>query len=192
MQARYYDPVIGRFYSNDPVGFTGDITTFNRYSYVGNNPYAYTDPDGESRKRNQMRGAAVGYAVASAAEAFFDEGTPAHNKAVQMKKIYAKLMSGKTGKVHNNTKGDQPAEQYALKDRDTGDVKKYGETTQGEDKFGVGNQQRYSKKELKQNNVDYVKEASGTKKEMHELQTQKIKQHTKEHGERPPLNKTDS
>ncbi|WP_250884057.1 RHS repeat-associated core domain-containing protein [Glaciecola sp. XM2] len=22
MQARYYDPVIGRFYSNDPVGFT--------------------------------------------------------------------------------------------------------------------------------------------------------------------------
>jgi RHS repeat-associated protein len=23
MQQRYYDPVIGRFYSNDPVGFTG-------------------------------------------------------------------------------------------------------------------------------------------------------------------------
>ncbi|OCQ18327.1 hypothetical protein A7985_24265 [Pseudoalteromonas luteoviolacea] len=50
MQARYYDPVIGRFYSNDPVGFTGDITTFNRYSYVGNNPYKYTDPTGESRE----------------------------------------------------------------------------------------------------------------------------------------------
>jgi len=49
MQARYYDPVIGRFYSNDPVGFTGDITTFNRYSYVGNNPYTYTDPNGKTR-----------------------------------------------------------------------------------------------------------------------------------------------
>tara|TARA_R110001583_G_C5639919_1_gene407790 strand:- start:1846 stop:2454 length:609 start_codon:yes stop_codon:yes gene_type:complete len=49
MQARYYDPVIGRFYSNDPVGFTGDITSFNRYSYVGNNPYKYTDPDGQNR-----------------------------------------------------------------------------------------------------------------------------------------------
>ena len=49
MQARYYDPVIGRFYSNDPVGFTGDITTFNRYSYVGNNPYKYTDPNGQNR-----------------------------------------------------------------------------------------------------------------------------------------------
>ena len=50
MQARYYDPVIGRFYSNDPVGFAGDITSFNRYSYVGNNPYKYTDPDGQVRK----------------------------------------------------------------------------------------------------------------------------------------------
>ena len=49
MQARYYDPVIGRFYSNDPIGFTGDVTTFNRYSYVGNNPYKYTDPTGKSR-----------------------------------------------------------------------------------------------------------------------------------------------
>ncbi|NRA60656.1 MAG: RHS repeat-associated core domain-containing protein [Psychrobium sp.] len=49
MDARYYDPVIGRFYSNDPVGFTGDITTFNRYSYVGNNPYKYTDPTGKNR-----------------------------------------------------------------------------------------------------------------------------------------------
>ena len=47
MQARYYDPVIGRFYSNDPVGYT-NIHTFNRYSYANNNPYRYTDPNGES------------------------------------------------------------------------------------------------------------------------------------------------
>ena len=46
MQARYYDPVIGRFYSNDPVGFTGEVDTFNRYSYVANNPYKYVDPSG--------------------------------------------------------------------------------------------------------------------------------------------------
>ncbi|MCG7556405.1 RHS repeat-associated core domain-containing protein [Pseudoalteromonas sp. Of11M-6] len=45
MQARYYDPVIGRFYSNDPVGFR-DIHSFNRYAYANNNPYKYTDPDG--------------------------------------------------------------------------------------------------------------------------------------------------
>jgi uncharacterized protein RhaS with RHS repeats len=47
MQARYYDPVIGRFYSNDPVGFT-NIHTFNRYAYANNNPYKYVDPDGNS------------------------------------------------------------------------------------------------------------------------------------------------
>jgi uncharacterized protein RhaS with RHS repeats len=45
MQARYYDPVIGRFYSNDPVGFR-DVHSFNRYAYVANNPYKYTDPTG--------------------------------------------------------------------------------------------------------------------------------------------------
>ncbi|WP_435274754.1 RHS repeat-associated core domain-containing protein [Psychrobium sp. nBUS_13] len=49
MQARYYDPVIGRFYSNDPVGFTGEVDTFNRYSYVANNPYKYVDPDGQAK-----------------------------------------------------------------------------------------------------------------------------------------------
>ena len=45
MQARYYDPVIGRFYSNDPVGFS-NVHNFNRYAYANNNPYKYVDPDG--------------------------------------------------------------------------------------------------------------------------------------------------
>jgi len=54
MQARYYDPVIGRFYSNDPVGATAHLSNaegvmgFNRYSYAVNNPYKYTDPDGKA------------------------------------------------------------------------------------------------------------------------------------------------
>jgi RHS repeat-associated protein len=49
MQARYYDPVIGRFLSNDPVGYTAKnpVMSFNRYSYVSNNPYKYTDPNGQ-------------------------------------------------------------------------------------------------------------------------------------------------
>ncbi|TVK90666.1 hypothetical protein AYI83_21545 [Shewanella algae] len=45
MQARYYDPLIGRFYANDPVGFR-DVHSFNRYAYGNNNPYKYVDPDG--------------------------------------------------------------------------------------------------------------------------------------------------
>jgi len=49
MQARYYDPVIGRFYSNDPVGYIAEnpVMSFNRYLYVNNNPYKYTDPTGK-------------------------------------------------------------------------------------------------------------------------------------------------
>ena len=47
MQQRYYDPVIGRFYSNDPVGFTAsNPMMFNRYAYANNNPYKFVDPDG--------------------------------------------------------------------------------------------------------------------------------------------------
>jgi len=48
MQARYYDPSIGRFLSIDPVGFleTGNPVHFNRYAYANNNPANLIDPDG--------------------------------------------------------------------------------------------------------------------------------------------------
>jgi uncharacterized protein RhaS with RHS repeats len=52
MQARYYDPVIGRFYSNDPIGFR-DIHSFNRYAYANNNPFSFVDPDGMQSKPSQ-------------------------------------------------------------------------------------------------------------------------------------------
>jgi RHS repeat-associated protein len=47
MQQRYYDPVAGRFLSIDPV--VTDVNggnNFNRYAYVGNNPYTHVDPQG--------------------------------------------------------------------------------------------------------------------------------------------------
>jgi uncharacterized protein RhaS with RHS repeats len=48
MQARYYDPVMGRFLSVDPVGYSGatDTGMFGRYSYVGNDPVNLIDPFG--------------------------------------------------------------------------------------------------------------------------------------------------
>gem|GEM_PF-4184062 len=45
-QARFYDPAVGRFLSNDPIGFTNNPFSFNRYAYANNNPYIYTDPTG--------------------------------------------------------------------------------------------------------------------------------------------------
>jgi len=53
MQARYYDPVMGRFLSVDPVGFleTGAPGMFNRYAYVGNDPINLIDPDGQMQQQ---------------------------------------------------------------------------------------------------------------------------------------------
>jgi RHS repeat-associated protein len=47
MQQRYYDPMLGRFLSVDPVAANGARgANFNRYWYANNNPYKFTDPDG--------------------------------------------------------------------------------------------------------------------------------------------------
>ena len=43
-RARYYDPKIGRFISEDPIGLQGGDVNF--YSYVRNNPTNFTDPSG--------------------------------------------------------------------------------------------------------------------------------------------------
>jgi RHS repeat-associated protein len=42
-RARYYDPKIARFLSEDPIGFAAGT---NFYAYVGNNPVTMRDPDG--------------------------------------------------------------------------------------------------------------------------------------------------
>ncbi len=47
MNGRVYDPTIGRFLSADPfIQASYDTQSYNRYSYVKNNPLNYTDPSG--------------------------------------------------------------------------------------------------------------------------------------------------
>ena len=57
MQARYQDPVSGRFLSVDPVTFmeTGNPAFFNRYAYAFNDPVNLTDPTGRSPLRDHYR-----------------------------------------------------------------------------------------------------------------------------------------
>lgn len=88
-------------------------------------------------------------------------------------------------KVHGNSlDSPKPAQGYSLRDRDTGDVLKYGETTRGK--------ARYSQKYLEDKNAEMVFEASGSKREMHTRQNEKILYHKAANGgERPPLNKSD-
>ena len=50
--ARYYGSSLGRFASLDPKASSahiGDPQSWNRYSYVGNNPLAFIDPDGKEK-----------------------------------------------------------------------------------------------------------------------------------------------
>jgi RHS repeat-associated protein len=48
MNARLYDPVLGRFLSPDPFVQIPDFTqNFNRYSYCLNNPLKFVDENGE-------------------------------------------------------------------------------------------------------------------------------------------------
>jgi RHS repeat-associated protein len=51
MHARFYNPWIGRFLSVDPIGGSpGAPQSWNRYSYVMNNPPNLVDPTGEAAK----------------------------------------------------------------------------------------------------------------------------------------------
>lgn len=52
MNARLYDPMLGRFLSADPHIQSPDCPqNYNRYSYCLNNPLRYTDPTGEKYYR---------------------------------------------------------------------------------------------------------------------------------------------
>jgi uncharacterized protein RhaS with RHS repeats len=113
MQARYYDPMIGRFYSNDPVDTLGLLGkgdgphSFNRYAYVGNNPYAYTDPDGKNRRSRRKEGLAAAALIAKGVQAITEPGSTAHNIAVQTEKAALQGLSGKrtfkSSPKHGNT-----------------------------------------------------------------------------------------
>ena len=70
LQSRYYDPEVGRFLNADEptnLFYTADVVGgANLYAYCGNNPVAYTDPDGEFFLTALIIGAIVGAAVAAA------------------------------------------------------------------------------------------------------------------------------
>ncbi|WP_051215932.1 RHS repeat-associated core domain-containing protein [Ferrimonas futtsuensis] len=80
MQARYYDPVIGRFYSNDPLGFR-DVHSFNRYAYANNNPYKYVDPDG---RYVRVAHVSPGFGLGAAGHTFLGNGDKAYSTAINV------------------------------------------------------------------------------------------------------------
>ena len=60
MQARYYDPAVGRFLSADPMTPTsGELFRFSRYDYANNNPTTNIDPDGRDNCPGQSRSSCI-------------------------------------------------------------------------------------------------------------------------------------
>lgn len=56
MNGRIYDPLLGRFMSADPtIQNPYDLQSYNRYSYVGNNPLIFTDPTGYFGLKDLLR-----------------------------------------------------------------------------------------------------------------------------------------
>jgi RHS repeat-associated protein len=67
-QARYYNSTHGRFTSVDPLTASASIRnpqTFNRYSYVLNSPYKFTDPLGLLPMRNSTGGCSAEHSSCS-------------------------------------------------------------------------------------------------------------------------------
>ena len=57
MNGRVYDPELGRFVSADPIiQAPNNSQSFNRYSYVWNNPLSYTDPSGFEPREPEEEG----------------------------------------------------------------------------------------------------------------------------------------
>ena len=56
-RARYYSPTMGRFISEDPIGFNGGQNNF--YAYVGESPFNYNDPYGLDKQFGMMLSGSV-------------------------------------------------------------------------------------------------------------------------------------
>jgi RHS repeat-associated protein len=72
MVARYYSSSLARFMAVDPLaGHLDRPQTLNRYTYTGNNPIAYVDPDGQDLSlASDLQEYEVGYFIVELSELY--------------------------------------------------------------------------------------------------------------------------
>ena len=105
MNARLYDPALGRFLSPDPFVQAPDFSqSFNRYSYCLNNPLKYTDPTGEivwfiPVIIGAVVGAYTGASIQSGTAAFWDWKPDAWKGAIAGAIVGATLGYGVSGAI---------------------------------------------------------------------------------------------
>ncbi|WP_189396450.1 RHS repeat-associated core domain-containing protein, partial [Pseudomonas laurentiana] len=86
----YYDPLVGRFISKDPIGYAGGL---NLYVYAPN-PVFWIDPFGLARKE-QLSGAKTISSAEAAADAAFASGK--RTGAASELRVEDKLFTGVSG-----------------------------------------------------------------------------------------------
>lgn len=112
MEARYYDPLMGRFLGIDPTPFKpGEIASIGRYTYTNNNPITNTDPDGRDCMTNNGTTHCVTavYDVSFRAQPGFHDFTTAsenyHFYSVPVVTNEVNLSEAQAGLIRNPTPG---------------------------------------------------------------------------------------
>ncbi|USD21229.1 FG-GAP-like repeat-containing protein [Microbulbifer variabilis] len=110
MNGRIYDPVLGRFVQADPqIDGATNSQGYNRYSYVRNNPMAFTDPTGYWSFRENlpqiMQAAAIAAACIhpaayGAATAIYAKGSGASTQQALMQGVKAAAISFASAKAY--------------------------------------------------------------------------------------------
>ncbi len=111
-RARYYDSAVGRFISEDPIGFSAGDT--NLYRYVGNNATNYTDPSGEvvpllaigaALLSAGLTGATIGSTIGFARGAAQSIDSDRHNGILSWDSIGSAYINGLIGGVQSAAVG---------------------------------------------------------------------------------------
>ncbi|TXH02593.1 MAG: hypothetical protein E6R09_04450, partial [Rhodocyclaceae bacterium] len=196
---RAFDPTSGRYLESDHIGLNGG---HNTYSYAESNPLNGVDETGLQRSPRvattpsvvryseqvsydlllaQIRAIRPDYRPPSA---IGNRGDSVSEGEIRLLREDLSSLRGGRQCHGNNLNTLRPAQGYSLRDIDTGEVLKYGETIRGP--------RRYSRKYLFEQNAEMVFEAQGSKREMHQWQHDMILEYRDQNdGLRPPLNKSD-
>jgi RHS repeat-associated protein len=110
-RARYYDPKVGRFTSEDPIGFNAGDS--NLYRYVMNEPTGWTDPSGLYIKFKEMKTGLIDPGTGRD-YGFFDPKTVGENWVEILNRVYPKM---KAELLYEGTEGGSPVYSLDVEDQ---------------------------------------------------------------------------